>query len=58
MWLKNKSFLCLVQRIRFIVMKVKVLDLHLDAKSYIEGLGIIFNIVTNQYVPHLIQSSV
>jgi len=29
-------------------MKVKFLDLHLDAKSCIEGLDIIFNIVTNQ----------
>jgi hypothetical protein len=28
--------------------EVKFLDLHLDAKSYIEGLEIIFNMVINQ----------
>jgi hypothetical protein len=29
-------------------MKVKNFNLYLDAKNYIEGLKIIFNIVTNQ----------
>jgi hypothetical protein len=39
-------------------MKVKFLDLYLDAKSYNEGLDIIFNIVTNQLMPHFNKSSV
>jgi len=40
--------LCPVQRIGFVVVRVKFLDLHLGAKSYIEGLDTISNIVTNQ----------
>jgi hypothetical protein len=32
----------------FVVMRVKFLDLHLDANNYIEGLDIISNIATNQ----------
>jgi hypothetical protein len=38
----------MVQKIRFVVVKGKFLDLHLDAKSSIEGLDIISNIVTDQ----------
>jgi len=39
-------------------MKLKFLDLYLDAKNYIEGLDIISNIMTNQKMPHFNQSSV
>jgi hypothetical protein len=39
-------------------MKVKFLDLHFDAKNYIEGFVIISNIVTDQEMPHFIQSNV
>jgi hypothetical protein len=35
----------MVQNIRFVIVKVKLLDLHLDAKSYVEGLDIVLNIV-------------
>jgi hypothetical protein len=38
----------MVQRMGFVVVRVKFLDLHLDVKSYIEGLDIISNIMTNQ----------
>jgi hypothetical protein len=33
---------------RLIIVMVKFLDLHFDAKSYIEGLDIISNIMINQ----------
>jgi hypothetical protein len=46
-WKKQYSFLCLVQRTRFVVVRVKFLDLHFDVKSYIEGLNI-SNVVTDQ----------
>jgi len=36
----------------------KMLDLYLDANSYIEGLDIIFNIVIDQQMFRFIQSSV
>jgi hypothetical protein len=47
----------MIQNTRFVEVRVKFLHLHFDAKSYIEGLNIIFNIITNQYMFHFIQSS-
>jgi hypothetical protein len=47
----------MIQSARFVVVKVKFLDLHLGAKSYIEGLDIISNIMTNQYMLHFIQNN-
>jgi hypothetical protein len=47
----------MIQSTRFVVVRVKFLDLHLDAKSYIEGLDIISNIMTHQYMLHFIQNN-
>ncbi len=48
----------MVQRTRFVVVKVKFLDLHLDANNYIEGLNIISNINVDQQMFHFIESNV